>query len=244
MDYSACRCVKKIPEKERPFLQDQRGSRLAHLGGVDQKATRKMQKKQLEQAKKQKTTASFDHSLPSTSQASQQPHNQDQLDDSCEGTQDISSDSDCCSDDEDSSDEEFVPSRPGNRTLQNRMDILPVALECLRGGVSCQVGARIATAALECAGVVTPENRQYIIDRSKVERAVTKSMDYCKILARTRQTPLVCLSFDGKRDYTRVFLEEEDGHKRAGEVKEEHIVMVQQPDNVYLSHVTVSVSLV
>jgi hypothetical protein len=246
-DFDKCVCpvAYRIPKEEQAFIADQRDpkGRKGRIGPVDRKTSQKMRRKEEEAEqqplkKKKLADSQFNKSLPSTSGSLyiDEPANDSEGDEQFEQDE---SDPDVCS--EESSGEEYEVSHPGNRTSQNRMEIIPFALECLRGGVSTRVAARLFTSALLCVGIVSPEDRTLVVDRSKVERALNKALDYCKIRAKEKQTPLVCLSFDGRRDYTRAYLEQA-GLKQPDTVREEHVVLVQQPGNVYLGHITTKVS--
>ena len=88
--------------------------------------------------------------------------------------------------------------------------------------------------------VITKKNKQAIIDRMKLKRAITKYEEQVK----TDQEIELCLSkpemisFDGKKDKTLVSEIDENGRSRVVVHQEEHFTIISEPGSKYLTHLT------
>lgn len=70
---------------------------------------------------------------------------------------------------------------------------------CDRRGISSRAGAQLATALLCDLNVVTAENQEAVIDKSKVVRERLKTQ---KEVSSTRTSDLLAIYFDGRKDET------------------------------------------
>lgn len=110
---------------------------------------------------------------------------------------------------------------------------LPVLAKTLdRYGVSDRAGAAIASAVLQDYGVIKNEDNLNVIDRHKVRRA----RDNQRQKLQKSQSDAILLKglyFDGRKDKTLFY---SDNRKRTS--IEEHIVLLQEPDSIYLGHIS------
>lgn len=81
--------------------------------------------------------------------------------------------------------------------------------------------------------MITPENTEYVVDRSKVDRARETNRKTCVESINYVQT-LHAFFFDGRKDLS---LKYQLG--RLNKVKEEHISILQEPGSLFFSHVAV-----
>lgn len=116
------------------------------------------------------------------------------------------------------------------------MNIKPVAEEAERWSVSDTAAASIATATLIAAGLVTPEDKNLVIDRHKIRRArLALRVSYVE---KYRGETVHALFFNGRKDKT---LKYESG--RSDHIVEEHISLLREPGSIYLSHITIAEQL-
>lgn len=100
-----------------------------------------------------------------------------------------------------------------------------------RYNLSDRAFAAIASGVLVDVGLINDDNKELVIDRSKVrrERLATRK-------ANSTIHNLCCgeaLFFDGKIDKTLTFR-----NNKTVMVKEDHIVLVREPDSEYIGHIT------
>lgn len=228
LDKCLCPTPKKVPKLEHPFLIDQRSSRAMIIGGIDQKETNKMEKRN---KRKEKSMQSRSLALLPD------------LEHAC-----ISS-NDCLDDSiiDDSSDESFAGStittrkkkeNIGNPTV-NVKQHLPVNLPsfsraCDRRAISNRAGAQLASALLQDLNIISPDNQAAVIDKSKIFRERLKNRQN---ISSTRTTELIALYFDGRKDET-ITKENISGKSVRKTIQEEHISLVEEPGSAYFGHVT------
>ena len=118
---------------------------------------------------------------------------------------------------------------------QNRVTLKELAMVCKRYEVSDRAGAAIASTTLKAFGIVTEEDKRYVVDRSKLRRERQK---YREIKNKEQELfELVDSIFvDGKKDATMTIVEVIGNYHRQT-VIEEHYVIVEEPNGFYLSHV-------
>ena len=120
---------------------------------------------------------------------------------------------------------------------RNVKPIPTIALEADRFDVSNRAAAAISTAALIDFGVVSAENRTHIIDSNKVWRARQKLRKNIRKDEVFLQNDVSAIFFDGRKDLT-LFKEKVDDRWYSKTRKEDHYVLVGEPEMVYLDHIT------
>jgi hypothetical protein len=105
-----------------------------------------------------------------------------------------------------------------------------------RANCSNRHGALIANALLEDLGLITPDNRQLVVNARKVDLARRKNRQNC--VENHKVSNWEGLYFDGKRSPTKTVIEASDGSRKQITLKKEHLVLVQEPENKYVGHVT------
>lgn len=116
----------------------------------------------------------------------------------------------------------------------NTLDIKPLAILCDRYGISDRACAALATSTLEISGTISPENRNLIIDRSKLRRSRNKAREE---LQSENITNVVGLFFDSKKDKT-LYVKKDESYITRDTRTEEHVSLVAEPGGRYLGHIT------
>ena len=121
---------------------------------------------------------------------------------------------------------------------QNRVKLDNLARESIRGNVSVRTTASLATALLIDLKIVTKEDAHLIVDPSKIQRARERVMKKERELARTEleSRKLDCIFFDGRKDESKMIIEDEDGDEFARTDREEHYTATDP--HKYLTHIT------
>ncbi|GBL94648.1 hypothetical protein AVEN_83967-1 [Araneus ventricosus] len=122
---------------------------------------------------------------------------------------------------------------------QNRLDFLTLASKCDRYGISDRAAASIASAVLQDIGIVHEGETSDVVDRNKIriqskrlQNEVTKSTKLT-----VYRSLLTGLYFDGRKDNTKVLIEK-DTKYYPKTTKEEHYILVHEPNSVYIGHLT------
>lgn len=231
-DLSNCICSidKKVPALEHEFLLDQRGPRLMSIAECDKNETKKL-KKRLE--RKSRSQALMQVVVKKT-----EDENLKSVDniDSGDSTDDSMSHTSCQDSDFEinvlDTSQKSVSSVEVKQELPQRLSLFSRA--CDRRGISSRAGAQLATALLRDLNVVTAENQEAVIDKSKVARERLKSR---KEVSSTRTSDLLAIYFDGRKDET-ITKEIVAGKSVRKSLKEEHISIVEEPGSKYFGHVT------
>lgn len=225
-DFEKCTCAKenKVPQAERPFLTDQRGSRAMVIGGLDKKTTEANIKKVNRLIK--------DHSKMTKESTSE-------INFGTVEPASLSSNSSYTTNTDASDFEEELPDRLKQSTKKKKVvkDLSSLGAICDRTGISNRSAALIATSVLQDHGIISEENKDPIIDRHKVSRQRSKSRKTQKNLR--PHVPLQALYFDGRKDKTRT--QAQRGAKKSlNIITEEHITLLQEPGSEFIGHVTPS----
>ena len=195
-DFSACKCnsfencscpkIKKVPILEQHFLTDQRNARNMIIGGVDIENTKILQQREIRKNNLQKSVCNDVNDVGSET----------------ESLTSLTSISSC--------DEDFMPPKTSlaritpdekkvkKRVLQKTKSLPRFTETCDRYGVSVRAAAMLGTSLQEDIEIVTKDNREEVIDPSKVfrEKQTTR-------MNQTFDIPLTeTIYFDGKRDTT------------------------------------------
>ena len=98
--------------------------------------------------------------------------------------------------------------------------------------------ALLATALLVDLKLVTKDEAHLIVDPSKIQRARDKVMKEERLEAKKdlEEVKVVAVFVDGRKDKTKMIIEDEDGDEFARTVTEEHYTLTDP--NKYLTHVT------
>lgn len=115
----------------------------------------------------------------------------------------------------------------------NTLAIPNVAKAADRYDISDSATAAIVSAGFLDAGLISSEDMQYVVDRSKVQRA-RRALRSSSVESISRVETLHAFFFDGRKDQTRKYQ-----FGRLRKVKEEHISILQEPGSLFFSHVTV-----
>lgn len=246
--HCSCPRDKKVPSHELPFLIDQRTTRQMYIGGVDLAMTMNLRQNLKRKHDEQLRIEHFKESKlskqpPEGMQACSSGYNEDNI---CESNQDeevtltsdegsdtVSRFAESDSETSDKSDTEFAS------TTQMRMPLPNLVREADRFGISDRATAAIATAVLADFGLVTNYDRSNVIDKSKVRRERKKMRENLRYENTTSDTAndFTSVYFDGRKDET--LMRKREGEKWYSNVtKEEHYVLISEPNSIYLGHVS------
>ena len=224
-----CASDKKVPVRELEFLFDQRGPRKMFISGTDQKVTSTMKKSQ-------KRAAVFE-----LQKEKEKKRIQDETKMQIEANADFF-DKDDEDDNEQSKDPDFQlpPKIQEQKTPHTRnMHKLPnTAAAADRWNISSVAAADICNSYALDMGFLTEENKEKVtVDKNKLNRWRKKQRNEVnsKLKASISSKPPTALYFDGKKDATLTH-QEKDGKLYTKTVLEEHYVMVEEPESVYLGH--------
>ena len=225
-----CTCPKdrKIPVIELLFIRDQRNRDRKGLmiGGKDDKESKRLEKML-------KRKAEEEASLRERWEISQQ---EEEVNNNQFGAEDVLEDDDNNNEDVDV-DPDFSLALK-KKSSQNRIKLDNLARESLRGGVSVRKTAQLATALLIDLKLVSKEEAHLIVDHHKVQRARDKVMEELRDEAEkdVEESELMCIFFDGRKDKTKVIVEDEEGDEFARTQFEEHYTLTDP--HKYLTHFT------
>ena len=128
----------------------------------------------------------------------------------------------------------LMPTNPSTST-QCRIDITSVIQESDRYMVSDRATAAIASATLQSVNLVSEEETANIIDKSKIRR--DRKRWHSKLRQEEKVKLMHSIYFDGRIDDTNVMVNKM-GKMHPDTVPEEHIVLVEEPGSLYVTHLT------
>ena len=99
-----------------------------------------------------------------------------------------------------------------------------------------RAGAAVASATLKAFGIVTEEDKRYVVDRSKLRRDRQKYGEEIKNKEQKLFELVDSIFVDGRKDATMTMVEVNGNYHRQT-VIEEHYVIVGELNGFYLSHV-------
>ena len=105
---------------------------------------------------------------------------------------------------------------------------------CERYEVSDRTGAALASAALKAFGIVTEEDKRYVLDRSKLGRERQKYREEIRNKEQELFELVDSIFVDGRKDPT-IIMVEVNGNYHRQTVIEKHYVIVGEPNGFYLS---------
>ena len=105
---------------------------------------------------------------------------------------------------------------------------------CGRYKVSDRASAAIASATLKAFGIVTEEDKRYVVDRSKLGRERQKYREEIRNKEQELFELLDSVFVDGRKDATMTMVEVNGNYHRQT-VTEEHYIFVGEPNGFYLS---------
>jgi len=111
-----------------------------------------------------------------------------------------------------------------------------LARACDRHKVSDRSAAAIASAVLQDFGLITTDNSENVIDRSKIRRARKKVRTNLQHRIHSDNS-LKSIYFDGRKDKTMVNIKKGSKYYRQS-IVEEHLSLIKEPDSKYIGHVT------
>ena len=228
LNFASCCCPKemRVPKREQTFLRDQRAIRNMYIEKQDEKVSKADKRKhdrenQCWKEKKKK----IDKDLNVRSNSSS--------DSELAFVVDIDATSSCSSNSSSIFGEEL------SNLVHESRNVTPtstIALEAKRFDVSNRAAAAaISTAALIDFGVVSSENRMHIIDSNKVWRARQKLRKNVWKDEVFFQNDVPAIFFDGRKDLL-LFKEKVDDTWYNKTKKEDHYVLVGEPEMIYLDH--------
>ena len=234
-----CPAEKKVPAKEREFLDDQRTRRLMGIGGLDQAVTKKLRKRETRQVQDLATQSKLDNARGESPRL--KVRRVAALTEADAESDTLSSAASPSSSDFEVS--EYMKTLAGTSTsgtvaVEKKLPkVLPNFSRALdRRGLSSRAGAQIASALLHDIGVVTTDDSSAVVDKSKVQRERSKTRQQ-SVASATRPSELIALYYDGRKDETLV-KEIVDGKAHRKTIREEHISMVEEPGSTYIGHAT------
>jgi hypothetical protein len=249
-----CYCSKsrKIPSLEIPFLLDQRGSRRMHIGGIDAQTTSTIRKKirrceafdkQVSREKaRMKSSQSVKRTLDNDDRDDDDDNNNDDDDDdnNSDNNGDNNNDNNNDSNSTSSSDEEQLLKCSSATSEQMRFSLPLLAAECDRYQVSNRAGAALVNAALRDLGLVTADDRYLLIDHSKLRRERLKHRQAISTEQQVmlQEHEITSFYFDGRIDLTLCLISNDDGSVKRSKCREDHYVILSEPGNQYINHVT------
>lgn len=203
-DFSLCSCSieYKVPKIEQAFLNDQRTGRIQFIGDVDKHETERIRKSH---ERKQKLSNYY-----------QKESCQQFFQMEAHSSSDEMSEDNIVSVEEDTCERNYTP-------------IPSIAEAADRFDVSNTAAAAIASATLVDFGIVSRDNREKVIDKSKVWRERMKLRKIKVELSNESAHFPKSIYFDGKKDKTRVNMK--------APVIEEHVVLIEEPGSLFLTHV-------
>lgn len=104
-----------------------------------------------------------------------------------------------------------------------------------RYDVSDRCAASLASCLLLDLGLISEQNLTNVIDKGKVRREREKFRENMR-REETPTGPVLC--FDGRKDLTWTYEKTPDGRWRRRQKREEHYVLLSEPDSIYLGHVS------
>ena len=102
-----------------------------------------------------------------------------------------------------------------------------------RFNISNRVGASIANTAMKDLGIITDENDKLVVDKRKLQRERDKIRLEIQAEEQSHFTNVNSIYLDGRKDAT-LKVEAQSCRK----VLEEHIVLVGEPGDFYLTHLS------
>src|SRR6218665_4007295 len=215
---------RKVPQEERQFLIDQRTSRNMMIGHVDIIGTKKLEKREKRKAKEMATATKYGRTTTSTTVS--EALVQEDVDQSCDdnGAEAV-----------DYSSEE--PQTVGTTLVAStkmRLPLPTVARECDRHGVSDRYAVSIISAVLQDVGIINEHDSSIVVDKNNVRRERVKAR---RQLSSKFDGTLRGLYFDDRNDRTLTQVKTGRKYYRQA-ISEEHIVIVQEPNSMYVGHIT------
>lgn len=209
-----CDISHKVPTLERPFLLDQRTTRIMAIGSLDRITTEKLNKKIARKTKQtiQKTSVELVKKLPHERPKEKSVH---------------------------SSLEETIQPMPS--TSQTRINLSTFARTCDRYGISDRPAAALASALMHDVNAhteVSSTEGAIIIDRSKVRRERKKMRLDLKEMESAKDLIIQGLYFDGRKDKTMTMVRPDGVNIKRKIITEEHISIIYEPGSGYLGHVS------
>lgn len=237
-DSSSCHCEKtrKIPKPEQQFLLDQRTQRKMRIGGIDLKATKKLQAKLQRKLKDSPLSKEVNETKSAISveepRASTSAFTEDELEWMEFPTPEMEDNSRKAANLPDSEHYSAESSKIVQPRIQKQLPNL--ARTCDRYGLSDRAAAAVASAVLQDFGIVTSENISNVIDRSKLRRERSKLRG--EMSEESNLNPIKALYFDGRKDRT-LNVTTLGNKKFKKTVTEEHISLIEEPSSKYIGHV-------
>lgn len=235
-DFNLCMCKNKVPKTEQEFLKDQRTERKMFIGNVDVQLTKVLQNRMERKAKAKKGLMIGQNSQDNIALITES--------NVLDTTSSPVKENDDLSESSSSSASEFnfhIDSPSTTKTTKKDLrgvNFNNLAEACDRTGVSDRSASLLVNAVLQDLGVVSRQDPSKLLNRSKLRRERKRRRTELKKES-TNNLKVTAVYFDGRKDRTLVM--EKKGntfHKKY--ILEEHIVLIAEPESIYLGHVTPS----
>ena len=244
-----CPAKQKIPVLELPFIRAQRAKvgtkSVAMIVSIDEKESKKMRNK--EERKLERMNKKERQAMKVANELEADKEQNSKLVEFIKTIDDIDvPDMNQNNETIEIGDEgnEWVPptsETPHKSHTRNTKKIRNIAMASVRFGVSANATAAIANAALLDFDLISSDNNNLVIDAMKVQRAKDKLHTELqeKSAIKYREEPIICILFDGRKDWTRMYAEVEGSDQIYPVIeKEEHYSVVSEPGGQYLFHFT------
>ena len=210
-----------MPVLEKEFLLDQRSVRKMFIGSVDKIITSKLANRADRDSKRLKYYANQSQGECHDKETNRESWSEMEVSENEDHSACISSSGSNSSD---------------HCSKRNMMKFPTVARECDRYGVSNAAGAAIATAALTDYGIINQNDSTSVIHRAKLKRQRQQLRTTLSEEAKSSfaVSGPVSLFFDGRKDHTICMT----SVNSKGSITEEHITLIEEPQSVFLGHVT------
>ena len=120
---------------------------------------------------------------------------------------------------------------------QNRTALANLARACDRYNISDRAGAAVASAALKDFGLISSDDKTNVIDRHKLRRERDRYRQAIRQDEESLFAQVESIYVDGRKVATMVMTQAE-GESYRQTILEEHYVVVGEPGEFYLTHVT------
>lgn len=260
--FDKCNCEKtrKVPVVEQSFLIDQRSTRMMFISSVDKHLSKKLScknkrrlanvmriEKHIRQYEKKSAVSADTAHTETTDQSDSDddiPLAQLQQYLRKERTGEITG---ADLHDTDLSPQIATPSRNDQdqttpttsfqKSARLKTALPTLARECDRHGISDRAAAAIASAVLQDFGLISPDDSQNVIDKSKIRRERMRKRNILQDMQASEGGDLRSLYFDGRKDVTITNVRKGSKWYKQNAV-EEHISLIEEPGSKYIGHIT------
>lgn len=230
-----CVCEEKIPESEIDFYLDQIGSHEMHISNsVDLIGTKLIAKRAKRKESKRKREELLNFKKDQTNNIQNQTLKGEHVSVVTPDSPEFQTESVTEMESHEESDGEISSEKESAHQSQNRNEYPLTIAAATRFGIGKRALCEVGNAMLKDLGIWQPE---ITLRPSKISRLFKK---YGSQLAENNRQGFTCLMFDGRKDDTlTVSISKNHSSQLIREViKEEHIVLIEEPGGLYRDHIT------